>query len=523
MSQGQAADGTVTAAVGVEDKAPSPAYRYYVLAILIFVYMLNFVDRQIIGILAAPLKEEFQLSDSQFGLLGGIAFASVYSTLAIPLAWLADRSSRVWIMTGALTVWSGFTALCGIAGSFGQLFLFRMGVGVGEAGGVAPAYSLIADYFPPNQRARAMAAFAFGIPLGTAGGTLIGGLLAAQYGWRTAFVAVGILGVLVAPLLRLTVRDPKRGGTDAAAHAQAQAEAQSQARTSAQQATSPAASDDTGLGRKVALVCFGIGGVFAALGLLSLMKIGIQNPLIPFFGAGLMTVIGISMWIAKTTGSVIMKKKSFWFLSLGAASSSVCGYGVAGWLPLFFMRSFDLTLSQVSWYYAGIALIGGLLGIWMGGVVADRMAKKSKGAYPLVPAVAFIISAPCFILAMNSPALIGLLPGGGSHAMALVLAFLIFLIPTGLNLAWLGPITAAVQHLAPAPMRSTASAIFLLINNLLGLAVGFFYFGWMSDLLRPMFGEESLRWAIYTGMGFYLMASLLHFCASRTLAKDWID
>jgi len=494
----------------------STGYRYYVLAILVFVYMLNFVDRQIIGILAAPLKQEFQLSDSQFGLLGGIAFASVYSTLAIPLAWLADRSSRVWIMTGALTVWSGFTALCGIAGSFGQLFLFRMGVGVGEAGGVAPAYSLIADYFPPNQRARAMAAFAFGIPLGTAGGTLIGGLLAAQYGWRTAFIVVGVIGVLVAPILRLTVRDPKRGGADAAAAKPAN----SAAAVVAPALVLPA---DDGLGRKVALAAFGIAGGMALLAGLSLAGIGAANPLIPAFGAGLFAVIGVSLLIARRTGSVIMRKKSFWLLALGAASSSVCGYGVAGWLPLFFMRSFDLTLAQVSWYYAGIALIGGLFGIWMGGSVADKLARRSKGAYPLVPAVAFLISAPCFILAMNSPWLIGLLPGGGSPALALTVAFLIFLIPTGLNLAWLGPVTAAVQHLAPAPMRSTASAIFLLINNLLGLAVGFFYFGWMSDLLRPTFGDESLRWAIYTGMGFYLLSSALLFGASRTLKKDWVD
>ena len=493
----------------------SAGYRYYVLAILVFVYMLNFVDRQIIGILAAPLKEEFGMSDSQFGLLGGIAFASVYSTLAIPLAWLADRSSRVWIMTGALTVWSGFTALCGIAGSFGQLFLFRMGVGVGEAGGVAPAYSLIADYFPPNQRARAMAAFAFGIPLGTAGGTLIGGLLAAQYGWRTAFIAVGLLGVLVAPILRLTVRDPKRGGADAAA---AGAAPVVEIPTAA-----PVIPVDDGLGRKVALGAFGVAGGLALLAVLSLAGTGVATPMIPAFGAGLFAVIGVSLLIARKTGSVIMRKRSFWLLALGAASSSVCGYGVAGWLPLFFMRSFNLTLTQVSWYYSGIALIGGLLGIWMGGAVADKLGRRSRGAYPLVPAVAFLISAPCFILAMNSPWLIGLLPGGGSPALALSVAFLIFLIPTGLNLAWLGPVTAAVQHLAPAPMRSTASAIFLLINNLLGLAVGFFYFGWMSDLLRPTFGEESLRWAIYTGMGFYLLSSVLLFGASRTLKKDWAD
>jgi MFS family permease len=117
----------------------------------------------------------------------------------------------------ALTVWSGFTALCGMAGSFGQLFLCRMGVGVGEAGGVAPSYSLIADYFPPHQRARALAAYAFGIPLGTAAGTLVGGLLAAKFGWQTAFIAVGLVGLLLAPVLRLTVKDPKRGGMESAA------------------------------------------------------------------------------------------------------------------------------------------------------------------------------------------------------------------------------------------------------------------------------------------------------------------
>ena len=121
----------------VDARVASPGYRYYVLGILILIYMLNFLDRQIIGILAAPLKAEFNLSDSQFGLLGGLAFALLYSTLAIPIAWLADRFSRVWIMTGALTVWSGFTALCGLAGGFGSLFLCRMGVGIGEAHGCA--------------------------------------------------------------------------------------------------------------------------------------------------------------------------------------------------------------------------------------------------------------------------------------------------------------------------------------------------------------------------------------------------
>ena len=508
----------MTDATSPTARIEKPGYRFYVLAILIFVYMLNFLDRQIIGILAALLKAEFGMSDSQFGLLGGIAFASVYSTLAIPLAWLADRFSRVWIMTGALAVWSGFTALCGMAGSFGQLFLCRMGVGIGEAGGVAPAYSLIADYFPPHQRARALAGFAFGIPLGMAAGTLVGGLLAATYGWRTAFIVVGLLGLVLAPLLRLTIRDPKRGGTDPVATAVVDSGA-----SLATQATAPVASTEAG--RVASLIMLGLGaGCLVLAALIRFAGLDLGNPFVWAFGGGLALVIGISLMVARTTASFVIPKPSFWLLALGAASSSVCGYGVAGWLPLFFMRSFDLTLAQTSWYYSGIALIGGIIGIWCGGLIADRLGKKGKGAYPMTPAIAFLISAPCFILAMNSPWLIGLVvPGGGSNTLQLVLAFLIFLIPTGLNLAWLGPVTAAVQHLVPAPIRSTASALFLLINNLLGIAVGFFYFGWMSDLLAPTFGEESLRWAIYTGMGFYLLASVLLFGASRTLKRDWID
>ncbi len=492
-----------------------PGYRYYVLAVLILVYMLNFLDRQIIGILGPRLIEEFGLTDREFGLLGGIAFASVYSTLALPLAWLADRYSRVWIMTGALTVWSGFTALCGVAGSYGQLFLFRMGVGVGEAGGVAPAYSLIADYFPPNQRGRALAGFAFGIPLGMAAGTLVGGLLAAQFGWRVAFIVVGLLGLLLAPLLRLTVRDPERGATDKPKTVIADAALASPV------AVRPSAA----IGRLAAYIMFGLSAGFMALAALNhFAGLALGDARVLGFGGLLALVIGISLMIAQVVASAVMPKKSFWLLSLGAASSSVCGYGVAGWLPTFFIRSFDLTLTQISWYYAGIVLIGGTLGIWLGGMIADKLAKRGKGAYPLTPAIAFLISAPLFIAAMNSPWLIGLvLPGGGSKLQQLTLAFLIFIVPTGLNLAWLGPITAAVQHLVAAPMRSTASALFLLINNLLGIAVGFYYFGWMSDLLAPRFGDESLRWAIYTGMGFYLLAAFLLIGASRTLKKDWVD
>ena len=438
----------------------TPLYRYYVLGVLTLTYTLNFLDRQIIGILAAPLKAEFQLSDSQFGLLGGLAFALLYSTLAVPIAWLADRRSRVWIMTIALTLWSGFTALCGLTHNFVQLFLCRMGVGIGEAGGVAPAYSLIADYFPKAQRARAFSVFSLGFPFGTAAGTLVGGLVAANYGWRAAFLVVGGLGVIVAPLLRLTVRDPRRGGLD----------------EDVAVATTPA--DDAAPAPRFAEVI-----------------------------------------------AYLLRKPSFWLLAFGATCCSVCAYGIGAWLPSFFIRSFGLTLSGTAFYYAALTFTGGVVGIWFGGYLADRLGKSSRGAYPLVPAIALLIAVPCFLLAMNTPTLVAaVLPGAPSGGwQALALAFAVFLAPTALNVAWLGPVSAATQHLVPASMRATASSLLLLINNLLGIATGIFYFGWMSDLLRPAFGEESLRWSIYSGMAFYLVAAALLIAASRTLKKDWVE
>ena len=128
-----------------------------VLALLLLAYIFNFLDRQILGILAQPIKADLKLSDAEFGAIGGLAFALLYSVLGVPLALLADRTRRSWVVAGSLAVWSGFTALCGVAANYAQLFLFRLGVGVGEAGGVAPSYALIADYFPPHRRARALA------------------------------------------------------------------------------------------------------------------------------------------------------------------------------------------------------------------------------------------------------------------------------------------------------------------------------------------------------------------------------
>jgi len=181
---------------------------------LFIVYTFNYLDRQIISILAVPIQKELELTDTQLGLMGGFAFALFYSALGIPIARFADRLNRSWIIAGSLTLWSTFTALCGLATGFWQLFLARLGVGVGEAGGVAPSFSMISDYFPQSQRARALAAFTLALPVGTAAGLYIGGQLAVEYGWRTAFLVLGLTGVLIAPFFLLIVREPERGRYD---------------------------------------------------------------------------------------------------------------------------------------------------------------------------------------------------------------------------------------------------------------------------------------------------------------------
>jgi predicted MFS family arabinose efflux permease len=407
------------------------SYRFVVLAMLLLVYTFNFVDRQILGILAGPIKAELGLSDTQLGLLGGIAFAALYSTLAVPLALLADRTSRTWVITGSLAVWSGFTALCGMAGSFWQLFAARLGVGVGEAGGVAPSYALIADYFPAKERSRALAVYSLGIPLGAALGVMFGGYIAARVDWRTAFVAVGLAGVVIAPLFRLLVREPVRA---------------------------PKSSQTTPL---------------------------------------------------KAVFPMLAKKRSFWLLALGAASSSMLGYGFAFWFPQLLQRSFGLDLVQTSQFYGGVLLLGGVAGVLGGGLLGDRLGARDRGRFASIPALAFLLAVPLFAA--------GILSGSAA------LAFALFIIPQALAYVWLGPVITAVQHLVPAEMRATASASFLLINNLIGIGGGTFALGALSDALSSTYGDGALRVAMLIGLVCYLVAALLMALAAKHLRADWVD
>ena len=188
----------------------SAGYRWYVLCVLTLGYIFNFIDRQVMTILLEPIKAEFGATDTLMGLLTGLAFALFYATLGVPMARLADRWSRRNVLAISMAVWSGTTALCATATSFGQLALYRIGVGVGEAGGTPPSQSLLADIFPPAQRSLAQGVLASGTNIAVLVGLFGGALLADAYGWRNVFWIFGVPGVALAVLIRLTVREPVR-------------------------------------------------------------------------------------------------------------------------------------------------------------------------------------------------------------------------------------------------------------------------------------------------------------------------
>ena len=188
-----------------------PGYRYLVLGILTLVYVSNFVDRQVINILASYIIEDLEISDGQFGMLSGLAFALIYTTLGIPIARLADISNRRNIIAISITVWSVMTALCGAANNFTQLFMARFGVGIGEAGGSPPAHSIVSDIFPAKQRATALSVYSFGVYGGILVGTIGGAYLVRYFDWRTAFVVVAIPGIFLAMIVRFVIKEPPRG------------------------------------------------------------------------------------------------------------------------------------------------------------------------------------------------------------------------------------------------------------------------------------------------------------------------
>ena len=414
--------------------AITPAYRRYALLILLLVYASSHVDRQILAILLEPIKRELVLSDTQLGFLSGIAFAIFYATLGIPIAMWADRSNRRNIIALALATWSGMTVLCGMAANFLQLALARIGVGVGEAGSSPPSHSMIADMYPPAERGTAMGVFAAGANLGLLIGFLVGGWVNQWYGWRMAFYVVGAPGLVLAVIVRLSLREPPRGYAE-------------------------------GLGPRRQ----------AAPRLGEVVRFMLSTP-------------------------------SLRHLLTGITLTCFVGYGVILWLPAFLVRSHGLTSGTIGTLLAVfLGLIGGL-GTYGGGMLADRLARRDVRWNVWLVGIAILAAVPfgfTVYLAADTR-----------------LALAAFIVPAFVGGVFIGPSFAMNQGLVQVRMRSVASALLLFILNIIGLGFGPQTIGVVSDMLRPDYGDESLRYALLGVSLINVWAAFHYFMAGRTLRAD---
>ncbi len=386
---------------------------------LLIGYTLNFLDRQLMTILLEPIKAEFGVSDTAMGFLTGFAFAIFYATLGVPVARLADRWSRRNVLAGAMVIWSLMTALCGMAASFWQLVLVRIGVGVGEAGGTPPSHALIAAYFPVAQRSTAMGVYASGAQIGVLIGMFGGALIAEHLGWRWAFFIFSLPGVLLGLLVMLTIREP----------------------LSPVQPEASAPTKSSSMARDV-----------------------------------------LTLW----------RLPAFGIVALATGCTALAGYGMGAWLPSFLIRVHGLSLVEAGLILGVVGTLGALVGAVTGGLLCDRLAARDARWQLWIPAIGAGLSMVFLGTALLWP-----------EAQHWVLADFqipvatVFLFFGGVfSLFWVGPVTAIVQTITPEHLRAQASALLLLLFNLIGMGLGPLLVGILSDALTPDLGPEAIRYAM---------------------------
>jgi MFS family permease len=400
----------------------SERYKQAVLVTLTLCYTLNFVDRTIVSIIGQPMKESLGITDTQLGLLGGVAFAALYTVLGIPIARLAERVSRVNIMAVCITIWSAFTALCGLAPNFGLLFAARIGVGIGEAGCSPPAQSLISDYYEPKRRASALAVYAFGIPLGGMLGTICGGLIAQFLNWRMAFFIVGLPGVLVAIALKLIVKEPPRGHSDT----EARHVLPEDVTPDPEPVRAPAAPRRT-LAQEIRFE-------FSEL-----VAVGRR-----IFGA----------W-------------SFLNITLGVTLASFAGYGAGAFSANYFIRSFGLGLAVVGVLFGIIGGVSAGAGTLVGGFATDWLSRRSRAWYALIPGFGLAIAVPIYLLAYTQT--------------DWKIAAAILLLPGLFQYTYLAPTFGVIQNAVDTRRRATATALLYFFLNFIALCGGPPFTGWLID------------------------------------------
>ncbi|MDA8662395.1 MFS transporter [Luminiphilus sp.] len=423
-----------SAAQTVNNPYASSRTGYYALCILTIVYSINFIDRQLLSILQESIKADLMLSDAQLGLLTGFAFAVFYTFAGLPIASLADRSNRRNIVAVSLTVWSGMTALSGMAQNYGQLLAARVGVGIGEAGGSPPSHSMISDIFPPEKRASAIGFYSTGISIGILFGFLFGGWLNEFFGWRVAFFVVGVPGVLIAIVLKLTVPEPIRGLTENRASAG-------------------------------------------------------ENP-------SMLSVF-----------KLLLSRPSFMLMALGAAMNAFAGYSSSNWIASFMIRTHQMPTGELGTWLALIIGVGGAIGVFSSGVLADKLGKRDKRWYMWVAVCACAISIPFQIsmFLVESP----------------YTALLLLIVPAILSNAYLGATIACVHSMVGLKMRAVSSALLFFILNMIGLGLGPTSIGLLSDTLADQHGVDSLGYAMmYIIPSAMFISGIFYLLASRYIRDD---
>ncbi len=492
-------------------------YAWGVLLVLTAVYVLNYLDRQILSILAEDVKRDLELTDAQIGFLYGTAFAVFYAVFGLPLGRLADTWTRTRVITWGLSVWSLMTAVSGLARSFGQLAGARFGVGVGEASANPAAFSLIADYFRPERRATAMAVYQTGLYIGSGLGLGIGGLVVHAWdvawagtpppfglrGWQVAFFVVGVPGLLLAPLVR-RLAEPERGALDGvpapnAAHPMRDALRELGAVlppfTLAHLWT-------VGGGARLparnlaiaALLALAAWGMTAALG----------NP-VQWIALG----VGIYAATSWSQGLRIRDPASFALMfearaprlaALGFAFLAAVGYGVNFWTAPFFIRVHGMEKATAGVTLGLIHALGGWLGVVAGGVIADRWRRRTAEGRIYTTMLAASLPVPFAIAMLRAPATPVAL---ACYALWSVLAG-----------CWGGAAVAVVQDLVLPRMRGTAAAVYLLLATFVGLAVGPYAIG------RVSLAVGDLGLAMQMGLVWDGVALLCLTGAGRHLAAD---
>lgn len=442
----------------VTERRDKSAYRIYILALLLLINSLSHADRHVFSVLIPSIKDEFGATDSLLGLIGGPGFIVSYVLFSIPLARLADRKSRRAVLALSAMLWSAATAACGAATSLFQLGLSRLTVGIGEAGGMPPAQSMLSDLYDERKRSGAMGILSSSTYLGVVLGMMGGATIAAAWGWRAAFFALAIPGFPLAILLWIT--GPRR----------------------AKATPQPAAPQDAPPSRP--------------------------------------TAPAETMWQAMRRFWAI---PSLRLLAIGVGVFNIFGYAGAVWKPAFFMRSHGMTMLEAgSWLGVGSA-IGGVTGSVLSGVIVDRLRRRGEVWQLRVPAIAFLLAFPLF-MAMY------LLPGGAGIAVLgyHVPGVALFSVVTGmLSAMWAGPAFGATARLVSARERAQATAMLVVIINIIGSALGPVLGGVVSDMLTDRFGSEALRFSLMSmsvltmAGGFLFWRAALHFprdLAARQIA-----